>query len=155
MLSYFGYVILILFIIFMLQMVREGPFIFEKGTTHYIQIKDLKFNITELKIKQGDTVEIINFEQFRHSIIVDDPTINNSELMLQYDKYRHTFNKEGTFVFKSSLYDNMNTLTVIVEETTKGRAFYGEILTNLGNFVKEFIKTILFYIRYTYLRLIH
>ena len=152
MLSYFGYVIMILFVVFMLQMVREGPFIFERGTTHFIQLTNMNFNVTDLSIKQGDTIEIVNYDQYRHAITVNDPTINNSELMQQYDKYRHTFHKEGTFVFKSSLYDAMNTLTVTVEETTKGRAFYGEIIENVINFIKELLRTILFYTKYTIMR---
>ena len=149
MLDYFGYVFFIIFIIFMLNMINKGPFIFERGVRHFINIKNIQFDVNQLKIKQGDTIVITNFDQFRHSIITDDLIIKNSGLLFEFDTFQHTFNREGVFTFTSSLYGKMDDLVITVEETLKGREFYNEIGTNLFNFVKEFFSTIWFYFTFT------
>lgn len=147
MLDYFGYIIFIIFILLMLNMVNKGPFIFQRGIKHFINIKDIQFDIRELTIKQGDTVVFTNFDQFRHSIITDDTIINNSGILYEFDTYTHTFGREGIYEFASSLYPKMEKLLITVEETQKGRQFYSEIFNNLYNFIVEFIETFLFYIR--------
>ena len=50
--------------------------------------------------------------------------ISNSGLLFEFDTAKHTFNREGKFIFSSSLYDNMDDLTIIVKETLKGRQLY-------------------------------
>jgi len=154
MLDYFGYVFLIIFIIFLLNMVNKGPFIFERGVRHFINIKDIEFDVNQLKIKQGDTIVMTNYDQFRHSIITDDTVIKNSGLLFEFDTYQHTFNREGVFTFSSSLYGKMDDLTIIVEETTKGREFYNEIGNNILNFIKEFFSSIWFYFTFTIKKLL-
>jgi len=147
MLSYFGYIILFIFVLMLLNMVNEGPFIFQRGVKHFITIKDIQFDIRKLTIKQGDTVTFTNFDQFRHSVITDDQKIDNSGILYEFDTYTHTFAREGTFEFASSLYPKMEKIVIIVEKTQKGRQFYSEIINNLYNFITEFITSILFYFR--------
>lgn len=142
--KFFGYLILIIFIIFLLTMIRQGPYIFERGTNYFINISDLKFNINELYIKKGDTIEFINYDQIRHTVVNDEPTIPNSDLLYQYDNYKHTFRKEGNFIFYSSLYPKMKPITIIVEETIKGRDFYSEIYDNIIIIFKEIINSLKF-----------
>ena len=148
MLDYFGYLFLFIFILFMLQMIKEGPFIFLTGTKHFVNIKDLDFDIKKLNIKNGDSVVWTNYDQIRHTVINDDGKINNSEILYEYDKYTHTFHREGNYKFYSSLYDNMDSMTVNVEKSLKGKNFYGEIFGNIGTMIKEIIGTTLFYIRF-------
>lgn len=155
MITYFGYLILIIFIIFLLHMIKEGPFIFQTGTKYFIPITDLNFDVNNITIKKGDTIEFVNYDQIRHTVITDDQIIKNSDLLFQYDIYKHTFRREGIFTFKSSLYKNMDPIIVTVEETPKGRSFYNEIFSNIINFIKELFSTILFYIRYTLVRVIY
>ena len=40
----------------------------KKDVDHYINIKDIQFDINKLTIKQGDTIIITNYDQIRHSI---------------------------------------------------------------------------------------
>lgn len=145
-LNFYGYLFLIIFIIFLFQMVREGPYIFHTGTKHFVNIKDLKFDINELNIEIGDTVIWTNYDQIRHTIINDDAKINNSSILFEFDKYEHTFNKEGIIVFQSSLYEKMPDMNVRVIKTTKGKDFYNEIFDNLIDFIKSIIQTFLYYI---------
>lgn len=148
MLTYFGYLFLFIFIMFMIQMINEGPFILHSGNKHFVNISDLKFDIDRLNITKGDTVVWTNYDQIRHTITNDSPKINNSEILYQYDKFTYIFHQEGEFTFYSSLYDNMETMTVFVKKSLKGRNFYGEIGGNLVTMVKEFFGSILFYVIY-------
>ena len=154
MLDYFGYLVAIIFVIFMLNMINKGPFIFQRGVKHFVNIKDIQFDVNELTIKQGDTVVFTNYDQFRHSIITDDLVIPNSKLLFEFDTFQHTFNREGKFVFSSSLYNKMDDLTITVEETLKGRQFYDEIAGNLINFIIEFFSSIWFYITFSIKKLL-
>ena len=144
--DFFGYLILIIFIIFLLQMIKEGPFIFQTGKRYFIDIKDIQFNINKLYIKKGDTLEIINYDQFRHSIVTKDNIIPNSGLLYQYDRYSHTFNRNGTFIFSSSLYNKMEDLIIIVEEPIKGNNYYNEIKSNLRNTIIKISSNIFNYV---------
>ena len=119
MLDYFGYLVLFIFIIFMIQMINDGPFVFLSGTKHFVNINDLAFDIKNLNIKKGDTVVFTNYDQIRHTVINDDGKINNSDILYEYDKYTHTFHREGTFTFYSSLYENMEKMVVNVETKKK------------------------------------
>ncbi len=150
MLNYYGYLFLFMFIIFMVQMIKEGPFIYISGTKHFVNIKGLQFDIKNLNIKNGDTVVWTNYDQIRHTVVNDDGKINNSNILYEYDKYTHTFRREGTFKFYSSLYDNMDKMTVNVGKSLKGKNFYGEILSNIGTMIKAVIGTTLFYIKFIF-----
>ena len=153
MLTYFGYLFAMIFIMFLFKMISEGPFIFERGIKHFITIKDLAFDVRELKIKQGDTVVWTNYDQIRHTV-TNVENIVNSDLLLPFDKYSYTFNQQGKIVFKSSLYDNMAPMTIVIEESKKGKQFYNAIGTNLFNFVKEFFSSIWFYFTFTLKKLL-
>ena len=148
MLSYFGYLFAMIFVMFLFRMINEGPFIFERGVKHFVNIDKLAFDVKELKIKQGDTVVWTNYDQIRHTVVNNEDIIN-SDMLYQYDTYSYTFNQQGEIVFKSSLYDNMTPMTISVEESKKGKAFYSTIGNNLINFVKEFFGSVWFYISFT------
>lgn len=149
MLNFFGYLVAIIFILFLFRMINEGPFIFERGVKHFINIKDLAFDVNKIKIKQGDTITWTNYDQIRHTVITDDPLINNSNILYEFDTYTYTFRRTGEFIFQSSFYNNMTHMTVIVEQPIRGKQFYGEIGTNLTNFIQEFLGSIWFYIIFT------
>ena len=153
MLSYFGYLFALIFIMFLFRMINEGPFIFERGVKHFVNIDKLAFDVKELKIKQGDTVVWTNYDQIRHTV-VNNEDIVNSDMLYQYDTYSYTFNQQGEIVFRSSLYDNMNPMTISVEESKKGTAFYNTIGNNLINFIKEFFGSIWFYITFSIKKLL-
>lgn len=148
MLNYFGYLFLMIFIMFLFRMIQEGPFIFERGTKHFVNIKDLAFDVKELKIKRGDTVVWTNFDQIRHTV-ANDEDIVNSGILYPFDKYTYTFNQEGEIPFKSSLYENMDPMIIQIEESKQGKQFYNAIGNNLVNFVKEFFGSIFYYITFT------
>ena len=153
MLTYFGYLFLFIFVIFMVQMINDGPFIFHSGTKHFVNIIDMEsdigFDIKSLNIKKGDTVVWTNYDQIRHTVINDDGKINNSEVLYKYDKYSHVFDREGTFTFYSSLYENMDKMVVNVGKSLKGKNFYSEIGNNLFTLIKDFFGSIIFYITYS------
>ena len=153
MLDYFGYLFIFIFIIFMIQMINNGPFIFHSGTKHFVNINDLNFDIKQLSIKKGDTVVWTNYDQIRHTVITDSQKINNSDVLFQYDKYTHVFQQEGSFEFRSSFYENMDNMYVNVEKSLKGRNFYDEIGNNLFTLIKEFFGSILFTVRFGFKKL--
>ena len=146
-LEFFGYIILLMFVIFMLQMINEGPFIFKSGNIHYVNIKEMKFDIEKLVIKKGDTVVWTNYDQFRHTVINDSPSINKSDILYEYDKYMHTFNSTDTIKLRSSLYKNMPEMIIYVQDITKGKSFYNEIINNISIFIKKIISTFIFHIK--------
>ena len=80
MLNYFGYLFLMIFIMFLFRMINEGPFIFEKGIKHFVNITDLAFDVKELQIKQGDTVVWTNYDQIRHTVTNDEDIVNSGIL---------------------------------------------------------------------------
>ena len=153
MLNYFGYLFLMIFIMFLSRMINEGPFIFKKGIKHFVNIKDLAFDIKELQIKQGDTVVWTNYDQIRHTVTNDEDIIN-SRIIFPLDTYTYTFNQQGKILFKSSLYKNMDPMIVYVKESKKGKQFYSAIGNNLINFVKEFFGSIFFYFIFTIKKLL-
>ena len=130
-------------------MINEGPFIFERGVKHFVNIKDLAFDVKELKIKQGDTVVWTNYDQIRHTVINDENIIKNSGILYSFDTFQHTFQQEGEITFKSSLYSNMDPMIVYIEEAKAGKKFYSAIGNNLTNFIKEFFSSIWFYITFS------
>ena len=118
-LSIFGKIILIAFLFFMAEMIKQGPFIFQSGKKHFINILDLEFDKKKLNIKTGDTVVWTNKDLIRHSFINDFPDIPNSGMLFPFDKYQHTFNKQGSVQFKSSLYKNMLDMNIHLDKDLK------------------------------------
>jgi plastocyanin len=149
---FLGYMILVVFILLLLDRIDKGPFIYQSGTTHFINIKDLQFDKSVLNIKAGDRVVFTNYDNFRHSIINNNPNINNSKLLMSFDKYEHTFSKPETILFSSSLYDNMNTTKIIVEEVVRGNSYYNSLKNNLINLVKTIIDSIFYSFWYLFKR---
>jgi len=122
---FIGLIVLVGFIFYVANLINEGPYISKSGIRYYINIRDLKFNIETITIKMGDTIEIINTDDIRHAIQIDNALIPNSDLLYKYDTYEYTFDISDTYIFKSSLYpEKMNTLTVIVSDVPKGTDFY-------------------------------
>ncbi len=147
MLNFYGYVIALAFFIYLLHLINKGPYIFGTGTVHYVNIKDLRFNVEFLDINRGDTVEFRNYDQIRHSIVNTDMVIPNSGILYEYDTYKYTFYREGRITFKSSLYDNMNTIQINVTEVPQGQGFYKEMVDNTGTLLASIVSSIVFYVR--------
>jgi plastocyanin len=143
-----GYILLTLFLIYLITRIEKGPYIFYSGVTHFIDIKDIKFQKKDKKILnytigRGDTIEFTNYDQIRHTVVNDEVHIPNSEILYQYDNYTHTFKKEGVFKFYSSLYKNMEPLNIIVYQTEKKSEYYKTFFGNLFEFIPSIIIKIL------------
>lgn len=124
-----GKIIIILFIIFMIRMAIVGPFIYNTGKTHYIDLLNFKFEKTDLKIKLGDTIIFTNMDQIRWNVINDNDLIPNSDLLYQYDRYTYTFNIDfDTVTFNTSLYENVVPLVVTQQKEFKRKSYFRQIL---------------------------
>ena len=121
---------------YIISRIEKGPYIFAKGVTHFIDIKNIMFQrknkkILNYVISRGDTVEFTNYDQIRHTIINDKEHIPNSEMLHQFDNYTHTFKNAGTYKFYSSLYKNMEPLYISVNEVKKSKEYYKTFIENL------------------------
>ncbi|MCD6546945.1 MAG: cupredoxin domain-containing protein [Nanoarchaeota archaeon] len=73
----------------------------EAKTQNTVVITDKMFVPQELKIKQGETVVWINKDNIKHKINgvgFKSPTLNPG------DRYYHTFDEKGVYVYSSELY---------------------------------------------------
>jgi plastocyanin len=139
-----GYILFVLFIIYLISRIEKGPYIFYSGITHFIDIRDIKFQkkdrkITNYIIDRGDTIEFTNYDQIRHTVVNDEVHIPNSKILYQYDSYTHAFKKEGMYKFYSSLYKNMEPIYIKVSETKKKSKYYETFLRNLFEFIPSMI----------------
>lgn len=62
---------------------------------HKVIIKDFAFHPTELKIKQGDTVEWRNIDGFIHTATSDNNDLFDTKTITTGESAFHTFNSNG------------------------------------------------------------
>lgn len=73
-----------------------------------IEIKNFAFNPSEIKIKQGETVEWVNKDAFaKHTVTSDSGDELNSGTLSNGQTYSHTFNEKGTFEYHCAIHSTM------------------------------------------------
>jgi plastocyanin len=83
-----------------------------QGTTHKIDIKDLKFSPANLDIKVGDTVEWTNSDDRDHTVVADDESFKSDNLS-NGQTFKFTFKSKGKFKYSCSYHPRMKgTITV-------------------------------------------
>jgi len=118
--TFIGWLIIAVFIMYLIHLMKIGPYIRKIGTKYFIDIKNLQFSLNDVTIGVGDSIEFINYEEnVRHVICIDDPMFVNSNLLLQYDSIRYTFTSPGTFTFYSSLYKDKGMDDCIIRVMSK------------------------------------
>jgi plastocyanin len=111
-----GFMIIILITVVLLEYYKtSNQDIIVENKVHYILITDKNsFTPSNIEILRGDSLHFRNLSKLRHVINNNYDDIDNSPLLLQYDTWSLRFNNKGTFVFFSSLYDDMEKLVVKV-----------------------------------------
>ena len=83
-----------------------------EGTTHKIDIKNLKFSPASLDIKVGDTVEWTNSDDRDHTVVADDESFK-SDNMSHGQTFKFTFKSKGKFKYSCTYHPRMKgTITV-------------------------------------------
>lgn len=132
--NFFKFLLYASFILILYMRLKSGPYIYDSSETYYINIKDHKFDTTNLKIKRGDKLVFINKDQIRHTIKNDNNYIENSPILFQNDTWEITLNGNSkNVVFESSLYSNMNSVSVEIEDIFKDTTAYNQFRKNLLN----------------------
>lgn len=85
------------------------------GAVHVVDQNKLQFSVTELTIKEGDTVRFTNSDRPAHNILVTDGTkILNSGLQQPGDPFDVPFSKKGVYPITCGIHPKMR-MTVTVE----------------------------------------
>ena len=71
----------------------------ETPQTYNAEIRDFAYLPKEIKIKKGDKVVWINFDNVRHTVTSDSGSELDSELLSDGETYSHTFNTDGTYSY--------------------------------------------------------
>jgi len=135
-----GVICIILFILYLIKVLKNGPYItnFGKGDSsrfHIIKIKKAnlvtkfgnailsQFDPSNISIKMGDTVKFINEDVLRHTVEIGNENIPNSNILQSGDEFNVTINQEDDIPFRSSLYKDMNRGLIEVIPRKKGSDF--------------------------------
>ena len=81
----------------------------------HVHIQKMKFTKDIARINVGDTIEFINSDIIRHTVISDSPYVRNSGIIKPKQKFFCTFWKKGEYYLYSSLYNEIKPIRVIVE----------------------------------------
>ena len=135
-----GVICIIFFILYLIKVLKNGPYItnFGKGDSsriHIIKIKKAnlvtkfgnailsQFDPSNINIKMGDTVKFINEDVLRHTVEIGNENIPNSNILQSGDEFNVTINQEDDIPFRSSLYKDMNRGLIEVIPRKKGSDF--------------------------------
>jgi len=135
-----GVICIILFILYLIKVLKNGPYItnFGKGDSsriHIIKIKKAnlvskfgnailsQFNPSNINIKMGDTVKFINTDVLRHTVEIGNENLPNSNILQPGDEFNLTINQENDIPFRSSLYKDMNRGLIEIIPRKKGSDF--------------------------------
>jgi len=135
-----GVICIILFILYLIKVLKNGPYItnFGKGDSsrvHIIKIKKAnlvtkfgnailsQFNPSNINIKMGDTVKFINKDVLRHTVEIGNENLPNSNILQPGDEFNVTINQEDDIPFRSSLYKDMNRGLIEIIPRKKGSDF--------------------------------
>jgi hypothetical protein len=135
-----GVICIIFFILYLIKVLKNGPYItnFGKGDSsrfHIIKIKKAnlvtkfgnailsQFDPSNISIKMGDTVKFINEDVLRHTVEIGNENIPNSNILQSGDEFNVIINQEDDIPFRSSLYKDMNRGLIEVIPRKKGSDF--------------------------------
>jgi hypothetical protein len=135
-----GVICIIFFILYLIKVLKNGPYItnFGKGDSsriHIIKIKKAnlvtkfgnailsQFDPSNINIKMGDTVKFINEDVLRHTVEIGSEKIPNSNILQSGDEFNVIINQEDDIPFRSSLYKDMNRGLIEVIPRKKGSDF--------------------------------
>jgi plastocyanin len=135
-----GVICIILFILYLIKVLKNGPYItnFSKGDSsrvHVIKINKAnlvtkfgkailsQFNPSNINIKMGDTVKFINNDVLRHTVEIANENLPNSNILQPGDEFNVTINQEDDIPFRSSLYKDMNRGLIEIIPRKKGSDF--------------------------------
>jgi len=135
-----GVICIILFILYLIKVLKNGPYItnFGKGDSsrvHIIKINKAnlvtkfgnailsQFNPSNINIKMGDTVKFINKDVLRHTVEIGNENLPNSNILQPGDEFNVTINQEDDIPFRSSLYKDMNRGLIEIIPRKKGSDF--------------------------------
>ena len=145
-----GVICIILFILYLIKVLKNGPYItnFGKGDSsrvHVIKINKAnlvtkfgkailsQFNPSNINIKMGDTVKFINKDVLRHTVEIGNENLPNSKILQPGDEFNVTINQEDDIPFRSSLYKDMNRGLIEIIPRKKGSDFIKQ--TILGKYL--------------------
>ncbi len=80
---------------------------------HNIEIRNMAFSTTSIKIKEGDTVAWINYDSQPHRIISKRASFLQSEKLLHNDSYGFEFKEKGEFDFYCELHPDMKGIVIV------------------------------------------
>jgi len=81
----------------------------------FIYIQNKKFSENYIILQKGDTIEIENLDNIRHTVVCDSSQIQNSDLLYKGDKHQISFWFKGTYILRSSLYPEISDIHVLVK----------------------------------------
>src|ERR1700730_13984548 len=85
------------------------------STLHVVDQSKLQFSVSEIRIKEGDTVRFMNSDRPAHNILVTEgATVLSSGLQQPGEPFDVPFNSEGTFPVTCGIHPKMH-MTVVVE----------------------------------------
>ena len=83
----------------------------EKART--VTIKNLKYNPAKITIKAGETVTWVNADDNDHTVTSDEKDLFASDNLGNGDKFRHTFEKKGTFPYHCKYHPRMKGVVIV------------------------------------------
>ena len=110
--DFYKFLIIIIFLIYLYNRLNQGPYISQSGKYWKVIIKNNNFDKSSLFINKGDIVEFINQDQIRHTIKTNNMNIQNSPILFQNDTWQFKLETDNDVIFESSLYSNMNKITI-------------------------------------------
>jgi plastocyanin len=82
---------------------------------HVVDQSKLQFSVSEIRIKQGDSVRFMNSDRTAHNILVTDGVrVLNSGLQQPGDPFEVPFDNKGTFPVTCGIHPKMH-INVVVE----------------------------------------
>lgn len=128
--NFIGFIIIIIFIIYLYKLIQNGPYIQRKSNKYRIKIWRKKFEPDFLVIKKGDTISWKNYDIIRHTVYTNLPNIPNSQVLEPDREFDYTFTMSGKFTFQSSLYKTHEPMNIIVKNVTEGNSFINSFKNN-------------------------
>ena len=133
--NFYKFLIIIIFLIYLYNRLNQGPYISQSGKYWEVIIQNHNFDKSSLNINKGDVVEFINQDQIRHTIKTNNMNIQNSPILFQNDTWQFKLETDNDVIFESSLYSNMNKITIKSQSDNK-KSSKSELKTNIKE-IKE------------------
>jgi len=83
-------------------------------TTYNVDIKDMSYNASVLRIKVGDVVIWTNRDNVTHSVTSDTGSELNSPQLSYQHIYQHTFSRNGTYDYHCIFHSSMRGRIIVV-----------------------------------------